>query len=94
LSCLLGTEKANWRGRAVALGTRFGKGHALSFAILAAVGQCRRRRVLSQLRRRVILAPALSIANSRPGAPACSRAKRRCGAISYHANKPQHLNPC
>ena len=23
-----------------------------------------------------------------------SRAKRRCGAITYHANKPQHLNPC
>ena len=53
--------------------------------------ECRRRRVLSQRRRRVILAPALVRAAC---APACSRAKRRCGAIPYHGNKPQHLNPC
>jgi hypothetical protein len=46
---------------------------------------------LSQRRRRVILAPG---SRSVAGAPACSRAKRRCGAIPYHGNKPQHLNPC
>ena len=64
-------------------------------AILAAVGRgCRRRQALSRRRRRVILAPGSKHCKFAAGAPACSRAKRRCGAISYHANKPQHLNPC
>ena len=66
-----------------------------SFAILATVGRgCRRRRALSQRRRRVILAPGSQHCKFAAGAPACSRAKRRCGAIPYHANKLQHLNPC
>jgi len=58
------------------------------------LAECRRRRVLSQRRRRVILAPGSQHCKFAAGAPACSRAKRRCGAITYHANKPQHLNPC